>query len=70
MESTIYIFIVVYLLRDITSIYLPKIKKIAFFFAGKGQLAIRTRFRITFEGRLQQSQKIIRTLSGNALVKI
>ena len=31
MESTIYIFIVVYLLRDITSIYLPKIKKIAFF---------------------------------------
>ena len=27
MESTIYIFIVVYLLRDITSIYLPKIKK-------------------------------------------
>ena len=31
MESTIYIFIVVYLLRDITSIYLPKIKKMAFF---------------------------------------
>ena len=31
MESTIYIFIVVYLLEDITSIYLPKIKKNAFF---------------------------------------
>ena len=35
MESTIYIFIVVYLLRDITSIYLPKIKKMAFFLLAK-----------------------------------
>ena len=43
MESTIYIFIVVYLLGDITSIYLPKIKKKMHFFVGKGKLTIRKR---------------------------
>ena len=31
MESTIYIFIVVYLFRDIASMYLPKTKNMAFF---------------------------------------
>ena len=35
MESTIYIFIVVYLFRDIASIYLPKSKKMAFFLLAK-----------------------------------
>ena len=35
MESTIYIFIVVYLLGDITSIYLPKTKKKCIFLLAK-----------------------------------
>ena len=35
MESTIYIFIVVYLLGDITSVYLPKIKKKCIFLLAK-----------------------------------
>ena len=35
MESTIYIFIVVYLFRDIASMYLPKTKKMAFFSLAK-----------------------------------
>ena len=61
MESTIYIFIVVYLFRDIASIYRPKTKKKALF-VGKGKLAIQTRFRIRFEDRLQQFQKIMSDL--------
>ena len=62
MESTIYIFIVVYLFRDIASMYLPKTKKMAFFFVGKGKLAIRKRLRIRFEDRLQRFQKIMSDL--------
>ena len=61
MVLTIYIFIVVYLFRDIASIYLPKTKKMAFF-VGKGKLAIQTRLRIRFEDRLQQFQKIMSDL--------
>ena len=61
MESTIYIFIVVYLFRDIASIYLPKTKKKAFF-VSKGKLAIQTRLRIRFEDRLQQFKKIMSDL--------
>ena len=61
MESTIYIFIVVYLFRDIASIYRPKTKKKALF-VGKGKLVIQTRLRIRFEDRLQQFQKIMSDL--------
>lgn len=51
------------LLGDIASIYLPKIKKIAFFCLQR-KLATRKRLRIRFEGRLQQSQKMISDLSS------